>query len=348
MIKQIVTDQELRAFATFFDGKRDIVLTCHMSPDGDALGSCLGLAAVLRQRGKRVNIVTPDMPPATLSILPGYAGIAIATQKPERANVLLRHADGIVALDFNEPHRIDRLANAYTRAKSPKLNIDHHLGDCRLADITIRYPDMSSTCELLFRLLYHAGWYDDITSEAATCIYCGMMTDTGNFSYNSNRPDLYAIVYHLMLKGIDKDGIYDHVLNAATESSLRIKGYALADKMTLYPDCQAALLVLTSDELKARGFRKGDTEGLVNMPLRIPGIRWSTFVRQDPEYIKVSMRSTGDFAVNGLCQEYFNGGGHLNAAGGEARGSSLDEVIATYLSILDKIRNDESNRTTEI
>lgn len=341
MIDRIVTDDELRAFATFFDGKRNVVLTCHMSPDGDAVGSALGLAAVLNARGKRAQVVTPDTPPAALSGLPGFDDIAIYTRHSERANVLFRHADAVVALDFSELRRIDRLADAFALAKCPTLNIDHHIGGARFADVTIAYPEMSSTSELLFRLLYHSGWYDDITTDAATCIYCGMMTDTGNFSYNSNRADLYDIVYHLMLKGVDKDDIYDRVLNTAAESSLRIKGYTLSDKMALFPDCGAALLVLTADELKARGFRKGDTEGLVNIPLRIPGINWCVFMRQDPEYIKVSMRSKGDFAVNTLCERYFNGGGHHNAAGGELRGASLEEAIEKFHSILQQLRDNE-------
>ena len=190
------------------------------------------------------------------------------------------------------------------------------------------YPKISSTSELVFRLICRMGYFDEISKEGAECIYTGMMTDTGNFSYNSNNPEIYTVVADLMRRGIDKDAIYRKVYYSATADRLRLNGYALSEKMTVFPDHRAALITLTREELNRYHYQKGDTEDLVNRPLTIADVTYSVFLREESDYIKVSTRSKGDFPVNRLCKEYFNGGGHLNAAGGEFYGT-LEEAVAT-------------------
>lgn len=171
-----------------------------------------------------------------------------------------------------------------------------------------------------------------IDRKAAACIYTGMMTDTGNFSYNSNDPDLYTIIAELVRKGINKDDIYKRVMNTKKANVLKLNGYAVS-RMEIFEEHKAALLVLSADDLKNFNYERGDTEGLVNEPLAIEDVIYSVFLREDDRHIKVSTRSKGDFPVNRICERYFNGGGHVNAAGGELP-CSLDEAIDIFKSTL--------------
>ncbi len=311
----------------------EIVITCHVSPDGDALGSSLALCTVLKNLGKKAHVVTADCPPKSLMFLPGVRDIIAATRQTDRAYELFGAADLIFCLDFNDPKRVDRLSEALTRAKAKRVMIDHHLDPCLPADVVISYPEISSTSALLYIFLWQAGWIRYVNRSAAACIYTGMMTDTGNFSYNSNDPDLYLIIHDLLRKGIDKDNLYKLVMNTSSESRLRIMGYGQY-RMHRLPEHKAAVILLSDDELRAFDYSKGDTEGLVNTPLSIPEITYSVFMRQDSDdCIKVSMRSKESFPVNKICEEHFNGGGHTNAAGGEFHGT-LSDALQLLLEIM--------------
>lgn len=314
----------------------EIVITCHVSPDGDALGSSLALCMVLKALGKKVNVVTADCPPKSLLFLPGVRDIVAATRQTDRAHELFGAADLIFCLDFNDPKRVDRLSDALMRAKARRVIIDHHLDPCLNAYVIISHPEVSSTSALLYIFLWQAGWTRHVNRSAAACIYTGMMTDTGNFSYNSNDPDLYLIIYDLMRRGIDKDNLYKLVMNTSTDSRLRIMGYGQY-RMHHLPEHKVAIILLSGEELKEFDYVKGDTEGLVNTPLSIPEITYSVFMRQDSDdCVKISMRSKEEFPVNKICEEHFGGGGHTNAAGGEFHGplsealQLLLEVIPTY------------------
>lgn len=322
-----VTRSIARRLRRMLDEVRRISIVCHKSPDGDALGASLGLQQVLEAMGKSVRVITPDMPPRNLLFLPGATSIIIASQIPDVAERTLASAELVFCLDFNDLRRIDRLAPMVEASQARRIAVDHHLDFAMEADLVVSDPSSSSTCALLFHLLTQSGLEPLVGPEAAACIYTGMMTDTGNFSYNSNHPDLYLIIAALLARGIDKDEIYRRAWNESSESRLRICGYAIADKMELMTEHRAALIVLSLDELKARNYSRGDTESLVNQPLAIPGIEYSIFLREDREgLVKVSMRSVGSFPVNRLCAEHFGGGGHLNAAGGEFHGP-LDECV---------------------
>ena len=309
---------------------RNIVITCHVSPDGDALGSSFALWYVLKGLGKTVNVVTADCAPRALQFLPGVRELVAATRQGDRARELLASADLIFCMDFNDPSRVDRLMNSLVNSKARKIVIDHHLEPRIEADVIISRPEVSSTSALLYLVLWQSHWTRYLNRSAAACIYTGMMTDTGNFSYNSNDPDLYVIIADLLRKGIDKDNLYKLVHNNASESALRLNGYAQYRANYLLGG-RLALITLSGQELKEFDYNKGDTEGLVNMPLTIPEVQWSIFMREDPgEVVKVSMRSKGDFPVNLVCQELLGGGGHINAAGGEFRGSlpqALDFIL---------------------
>ncbi len=312
----------------------NIVVTCHVSPDGDALGSSVALGMVLRNLGKNATVVTADCPPKSLQFLPGVKDIVTLTRHEEQAVSLMAQAELIFCLDFNDLKRVDRLAPLIEASSAHRVVIDHHLSPVIQADVLISHPEVSSTSALLYLFLWQAFWAGrPLTRSAAACIYTGMMTDTGNFSYNSNDPDLYLIIYDLMRKGIDKDRLYKLVMDTSSETSLRIMGYCQY-KMQIMPEHRVALITLSGEELKEFDYSKGDTEGLVNRPLAIPDVTWSVYLRQDaPDLVKVSMRSKGDFSVSRVCEECFGGGGHTNAAGGEFIGS-LSDAVTRLLEIL--------------
>ncbi|MDD2960597.1 MAG: bifunctional oligoribonuclease/PAP phosphatase NrnA [Muribaculaceae bacterium] len=343
MISQILNEEkisELHKLLTHYD---KIVITCHVSPDGDAIGSSLGLYHLLSSLGKSVSIVTPDATPKSLNFLPGIKEIVAYSKYTDFGIQILANAELIFCLDFNVISRVDKMSDALSSSKAKKVLIDHHLSPGDFADLVISYPTMSSTCELLFRVICRLGLYNEINKSCAECLYTGMMTDTGNFSYNSNRADIYIIISELIKKGIDKDKIYTLAMNTSTEERLRLLGYSIYEKMKIFSDSSAALIALSQSDLVRFEYKKGDTESLVNVPLGIPEVKWSTFMREEDGYIKISLRSKGDFAVNKICEDYFNGGGHRNAAGGEFYGT-MKGAIDKYVKILEAIKEQHDNK----
>lgn len=323
-----INSESIEALKRILSTAHTAVLTCHISPDGDAMGSTLGFCRVLRNKGFNARVATPDTPPKHLTFLPGAEHVVSYSRNPAYVSQLITTADVVFSLDYNELKRVDQMAGAIAAAPGAKVMIDHHLHPADYPEVVISRPEESSTSILIYKVLKALGWLDSLDAEAAECLYTGMMTDTGNFSYNSNNPEIYTVVADLMRRGIDKDAIYRKVYYSATADRLRLNGYALSKKMTVFPDHRAALITLTREELNHYHYQKGDTEDLVNRPLTIADVTYSVFLREESDYIKVSTRSKGDFPVNRLCKEYFNGGGHLNAAGGEFYGT-LEEAVAT-------------------
>ena len=268
--------------------------------------------------------------------MPGSKDILLYDRCREFANRLISEAEVICCLDFNALKRIEAMGNAVRAAKAKKILIDHHLYPEDFCDITMSYPKISSTSELVFRLICRMGCFDEITKEAAECIYTGMMTDTGGFTYNSNDREIYFIISDLLSKGIDKDDIYRKVYNTYSESRLRLMGYILS-QMQVYPVHHAALISLTKNEQGKFSYIRGDSEGFVNIPLSIKDVVLSCFLREDTEkpVIKISLRSVGTFPCNQLAAEFFNGGGHLNASGGEFYGT-IDEAKKVFERALEK------------
>lgn len=341
MLEQIIDRNLLLQLDKLIEESHNIAITCHMAPDGDAIGSANGLCLLLRKMGKTANVITPDQAPYDLAFIPEYEKMTAYSRQPVKARRLIREADLIVCLDYNGLNRVAQMEEPLRNAKCKKAMIDHHLHPDNFCDVTISYPIMTSTCELLYRILDQLDYTQLIDTTIAECIYTGMMTDTGNFSYNSNHAELYNIVAELVKKGVDKDRIYKFAINTSSESRMRLTGYALAEKMIIYPEHNASFIVLTKDDLTRFNYQSGDTEMLANKPLAIPEVIWSTFFRQEKGYVKVSMRSEGNFAVNTLCAKYFNGGGHANAAGGEYHGT-MEEAIKTYEKVLADLSAEKS------
>ena len=319
-----------------------IVLVTHLSPDGDAMGSSLGLYHYLQSMGKEVRVVVPNAFPYFLRWMDGIKDVVINTYIPTVAETLIKNADLIFCLDFNTLKRIGALGELVSQSSAKKILIDHHLDPAEDFDVVISYPKISSTCEIVFRLMTQLGGFDRISTTVAECIYTGMMTDTGGFTYNSNDPEIFEIISLLLKKGIDRDLIYRNVFNNYSDQRFRLLGFTLSERMKIYPEHNASLIYLTLEDQKQFNITKGDTEGFVNYPLSIKGVLFSVFIREDDELIKISLRSQGDFPCNKFAADYFNGGGHLNASGGEFYGeiadaiSLFEEGLEKYAELLQK------------
>lgn len=322
MIPSILDNSKLERLGHMIDGAAHIVITCHISPDGDAIGSSLAFRHVLRQLGKDAEVVVPDMPPRTLAFLPGMRDITVFTKAELRARYFIENADLLLCLDFNALHRLDKMAQPFIDSQAPKVLIDHHEQPEHGFDLEISHPEMSSTCELVFRIFFQQHLLNYVDRHAAQCLYTGLMTDTGNFTYNCEDPALYEIQAVLMRRGINKQMLYSLAMNTFSANALRLQGHAIAN-MQIFEEQGAALLSLGKEDLERFNYHKGDTEGLVNKPLSVPGIIWSIFLREDTEKgkVKVSCRSRGDFNVSDICAKHFGGGGHINAAGGDFYGT---------------------------
>lgn len=337
MLSKIILQANIDKVETYFERAEKIVIVTHISPDGDAIGSSLGLFHFLNSQGKTTHIIVPNAFPDFLRWMPGAKDIVRYDKYKEFADKLLNEADVICCLDFNALSRIGDMSQSVADAPGRKVMIDHHLDPEPFCRITISHPQISSTSELVFRLICRMGCFDDISFEGAECIYTGMMTDTGGFTYNSNNREIYFIISELLSKGIDKDEIYRKVFNTYSEGRLRLMGYVLYEKMQVFPQFRAALIWLTKNEQNRFHYVKGDTEGFVNIPLQIKGICFSAFLREDTEknMIKISLRSVGQFPCNKVATEFFNGGGHLNASGGEFYGN-MNEAIEVFKQALVK------------
>lgn len=331
MLTPLLTDKELFGLMSLIRGARRIVVCGHRSPDGDALGSSLGWAAYLRSLDKRVDVVMPNAFPDFLRWIPGALQVLFYDRQRDAVDSLLADADLIFCMDFNDPRRLQDMGVAVASARGRRVMIDHHPGpQTESFDFCVSRPSMCSTCEVAFRLICQLGGYENLSTRAAVALYTGMMTDTGGFTYNSNAPEIYIIVSLLLAKGLDKDKIYRNVFNNYSEHRLRFQGYVLYEKLHFLAGGRAAYFTLTREEMKRFHFIRGDAEGWVNIPLQVRGMKLSISLREDTEkdVVRVSLRSVDDFPCNKMAEEFFNGGGHLNAAGGELP-FPMEEAVKT-------------------
>ncbi|UCG27167.1 MAG: bifunctional oligoribonuclease/PAP phosphatase NrnA [Bacteroidales bacterium] len=316
-------------------GNPNVLLLTHINPDGDAIGSLLGLYHFLKLRNFHVTAITPNDFPEFLRWLPGSREIICFVRKKKTVRVLIEKADIIFNLDFNDPDRLGEMGKMVEKAKAYRILIDHHPDAKHFADIEITDITVSSTAELLYQILNEIENKPFLTREIAECLYTGIMTDTGCFSFNSSGSATYRVIAGLLDAKIDKDRIFDLVYNNFSEDRMRLLGFALKEKMTVLPEYGTAYISLTLDEIKKFNFSIGDSEGFVNYPLSIKGIRFSALFLERRDHVKISFRSAGNFPVNRFAEEHFNGGGHLNAAGGDSF-ESLDKTIGKFNSLIKK------------
>lgn len=302
-----------------------IVVTNHVNPDGDAMGSALGLSIALKALGHSVNVVVPNEYPDFLNWMAGNAEVVVAQQQEALAQQFIANAEIIFHLDYNAFSRTGVLEQSLRDAKAVKVLIDHHRQPESWPDFIYSDTDMSSTCQMIFEFLEMYGWQAHINKAAAECLYTGIVTDTGSFRFSSTSARTHTIAAHLLQLGVKPNEIYDRIFDNSSISRLKLLG-AMLENMIYLPAFGAVVLYLTKDVQAAFNYSKGDSEGFVNYGLSIAGVNFALFLREDKEIIKVSLRSKGEIDVNTLARQHFNGGGHVNAAGGMLEMSIKDAV----------------------
>lgn len=300
------------------DKSLPIVIVTHMNPDGDAVGSALGLYEFFRIRGhKSLQVITPNDYPEFLQWMPNNDKVLRAVDNSRVAKKFIQEAALLFCLDFNSPDRTELLEKPIRQSPAFKVMIDHHPQPEQAFDLLLSDESVSSTAELVYEFIAALGQEQSLNQWAAECIFAGIMTDTGSFSYSNNNPRTYQIVAHLISLGVNAAAINQKVYNTYSEQRLRLLGHSLSQKLRVFPEYHAAYISLTASELKRFDHREGDTEGVVNYALTIKGIKLAAIFIERKNHIKISFRSTGDVDVNALAREHFQGGGHKNAAGGK-------------------------------
>lgn len=336
-MEKILNNEELTQLRSMLAAATDVVICVHVGPDGDAIGSALALRSFLLRKGKQATVVTPNIFPDFLKWLPGAESVLIHSLKPEETRAALRKANLVIVADLNQANRLSGLEQDFTACPAPRILIDHHLNPDGFCCLTVSKPDMCATAEVICHLLWQLGELDSLTAEEATCLYTGMMCDTGAFSFNSNRPVIYECISSLLAHGIDKDRIYRNIFWTASEARLRLQGYLLYVNMKVIHTHHTAIITLSNEERRRFNIKNGDTEGIVNIPLQMQGMRMSIFINEDTEHpgvMKLSLRSVDDIPCNRMAAQFFNGGGHKNASGGRLC-CSMEEAVEAVRKALD-------------
>lgn len=314
-----------------------ILIIVHRNPDGDALGSSLGLKHYLKAAYNiNATLMVPDSFPAFLNWMPGILDVIVADRDIDVAKALLSNADLIFCLDFNHPGRIGDLAEDLRLSKAAKVMIDHHQDPDSFCQIVFSDTKASSTCELVIRWILADKGEAIISKDMASCLYTGLMTDTGSFRFQATTEETHRYASILLSKGIKHWLIHEAILNQNSLTKLRLWGLALSTKLDLVPGYRVAYISLTEQELKEYNYQEGDLEGLVNYALSIQGVEVAALFSERGGKIRISIRSIGDFPVNELSGKYFEGGGHINAAGGvsyvsiEQTIQKFKEAVQTY------------------
>jgi phosphoesterase RecJ-like protein len=319
---------------------RLIVVTSHYNPDGDAIGSALAMAALLRKSAKEVVVMVPNDYPAFLKWLPGNNEVVIYSNNKIKADGFISQADLIFCLDYSGLNRTDNMEDALRKATGKKILIDHHPDPVMEDfDFYLSVVQTSSTSELVYRFIAGCSWLDLIDQEIATGLYAGIMTDTGSFSFSCNYPATFQITATLLSTGINAEHIHRLIYDTYSESRLRLLGYCLSEKLTILPEFSTAYIALSKAELDRFHHQVGDTEGVVNYALSLENIKLAVLLTERDDRIRLSFRSKGDLSTNQLAREFFYGGGHKNASGGDSF-VSLDETIVNLKEALEQYREE--------
>ena len=314
--------------------RKNIVITSHFNPDGDAIGSSLALYHYLTLKEHNVSVMVPNAFPAFLAWMPGSDKILIYEENKSICNNLLSKAEIIFCLDYNAIHRTGPLQSSILEAVATKVLIDHHLEPVSAHfNYLFSNVDTSSTGELVYDYIVKLGDAELLNKDIATGVYVGIMTDTGSFSYSCNNENTYRVVADLLQYGIDAGQIHRLVYDTFSESRLRLLGYCLSERLVVLPEYATAYIALSREDLNRFNYQVGDTEGVVNYALSIKGIVLAAFMTEREDKIRLSFRSKGEFSVNELARKHYAGGGHRNAAGGDSY-KSLDITIDEFLALL--------------
>ena len=312
-----------------------IVITTHRGPDGDAMGSSLAMFHFLKQLGHSVKIITPNKYADFLNWMPGNNDVLVYLENEEEAQKITNDADLIFMMDFNNLGRISDFADTVRSSSATKILIDHHQEpDINIADIIFSDTEACSTAQLVYEIIDNMHFNKYINKEIAECLYVGIMTDTGSFKYSNTNAKTHQIIAKLISAGANNSKIHDLIYDNSSANRMRLLGYCLKEKLLLYPENNSAVISLSAEELERFEFQKGDTEGFVNYALAIKGIKFAIFIAEKDGIVKLSLRSKGNFNVNEIANNYFSGGGHINASGGISQ-VSVNETI----KIVEKIIN---------
>lgn len=311
---------------------KDIVITNHINPDGDAMGSALGLCKYLKAKGHNARVVVPNEYPNFLQWLPGNSEVVNGESDPELAASLLASADVVFSLDYNDPSRCGDLQKALLESSAKKIMIDHHREPVDFVDFMISDPSIGSTCQMIYHFVEAMGDLDLLDVDMGNCLYTGILTDSGSFRFSSTTATTHRVVAQLLDLGVKPDEVQQRIYDTSTLARYKMLGILL-DTMEVFPNEGIAILRLSLEEMKRWNAQKGDTEGFVNYGLGLSGITMAIFLKEDEEKIKMSFRSKGDIDVNEFARKHFNGGGHKNAAGGMSK-LTLGETITRLKSLL--------------
>lgn len=328
-----------KELSKLFNIPGNIVLISHINPDGDAIGSQLALYHYLKDKGRNVEMFTPNNIQEFLKWMDGATDITIYIKERSKCRRMIENADLIVMFDFNQSNRLGEAEPYVLRSHAKKVIIDHHLNPDDFADLIISDPSKCSTAELVHELITLVNGGPFMSKAYAEALYVGIVTDTGNFEHGPYSARTFRIVADLIDTGLEKGKILNLVYNNFSSDRLRLQGFALHKRMVVLPEYHTAYIYLSKEDLSEYNHVKGDTEGFVNMPLSIKGIYFSVMFIEKKGFIKLSFRSTGSFPTNKFAKEYFSGGGHLNASGGEYR-DTLENTIQYFLDSLKKVKVD--------
>lgn len=315
---------------------KKIFVTTHHKPDGDAIGSMLAIYHYLTAKGHTVTAVSPSELPEFLMWMPGVEHLLNYESEPKLALKALEECDLVFGVDFNDFSRTKYLTEALQNAPQPKVLIDHHLNPKDVWAYGMSIPEKSSTCEMVYDFINLNNDNALITIDIAECIYTGVLTDTGSFRFAITTASVHDLVADLKRRGLNHSRIHEEVYDTWSASRMQFLGYVLMEKMEIFPQYNAGLIALSKKELKLFNVSSGDTEGLVNYPLSIAGIRFATLITERGDEVKMSFRSKGDFDVCSFAGTYFNGGGHFNASGGRST-ASFNDTVAHFKQILSDI-----------
>ncbi len=311
-------------------GAKRIAIVTHTNPDGDAIGSSLAWAKVLCDMGHHVHTLIPNRYPAFLDWMNGIESMIIAKEQPEHATEVIASAELVFVMDLNKIDRLDSMTEPLAASSAPRILIDHHLMPPDDYSLQFSYPELCSTAFVTYKIIEAIMGVEAITKEMAENLYAGIMTDTGNFAFSYLTPDLMRSVAVLLERGLEIPKVYNAVYNSYSASRVKLLGYALGRKMEVLAKGKAACISLTENEMRRYNFQLGDSEGFVNYPLSIAGMKMSAIFIETRKFVRVSLRSRGDEVdVNIFARRYFGGGGHKNAAGGKSF-VSIDETVKIF------------------
>jgi phosphoesterase RecJ-like protein len=330
--------ENLKELKTLLATPKNIVITTHRNPDGDAIGSSLALWHYLQRQGHHVSLISPSEYPDFLSWMPGVNEFQIYDDDPEAVHDFFKQKDLVFCLDFNSLDRIDKVGDLIAAEENlKKVMIDHHLFPEPFADFVLSDTDASSTCELIYLFLDMLGDRGKIDQQIGECIFTGILTDTGSFKYSTS-PRLFRIVAELLEIGVDDYKLQDLIFNSMREKHLRLLGHCLHNRMEILDEYKTGIIVLTKEDYANFDIKRGDTEGIVNYILKLRDVKMAAFITEQPTIVKISLRSKGDFSVQQIAQKYFKGGGHKNASGG-ASFIGLRATVRKFKEILPKYKD---------